>query len=193
MGCASLTSSPAAVIDCIPENRLLCSKAGTGAEHSRRALSQPAEGFSMSQLWQLYQSLGNERYADAIAKIAPYFGTIAPRFRELRPRYCALEIPNTQAVHNHLGSMHAIAMCNGAELAAGLTTDVSIPNDRRWIPVEMNVRYLAQAKSDVLVVCAGDGIDWAVLGNIPVNVSITNTEGVEVLHAIITMRISPKK
>jgi acyl-coenzyme A thioesterase PaaI-like protein len=99
----------------------------------------------MSQLLELYRQLGNEHYADAISKIAPFFGTIEPRFRSLRPGYCALEIPNRDAVHNHLGTLHAIAMCNGAELAAGLTTDVSIPAGHRWIPIEMNVRYLALA------------------------------------------------
>jgi acyl-coenzyme A thioesterase PaaI-like protein len=147
----------------------------------------------MSQLLDLYRKLGNERYADAIVNLAPYFGTIAPRFRELRPGFCALEISNTRAVHNHLGTLHAIAMCNGAELAAGLTTDVSIPAGRRWIPVEMNVRYLAMAKSDVLVTCNGDKIDWTVLGDIPVPVAVSDAAGVEVVRAIITMKISPDK
>src|SRR3979409_1646518 len=94
-----------------------------------------SRGFAMSQLLQLYRSLGNERYAAAIAGLAPYFGTIDPKFKDLRPGYCAIEIPNTPAVHNHLGTLHAIAMCNGAELVAGLATDVSIPVGRRWIPI----------------------------------------------------------
>ncbi len=147
----------------------------------------------MSTLLQLYRKVGNEGYAGAIAKLAPYFGTISPRFRDLRPGYCSLEIPNSRAVHNHLGTLHAIAMCNGAELAAGLTTDVSIPPGRRWIPVEMTVRYLAKAKSDVVVTCDGEKIDWTALGPIPVGVSITNTEGAEVAQAVITMSISPEK
>jgi acyl-coenzyme A thioesterase PaaI-like protein len=147
----------------------------------------------MSQLLELYRQLGNEHYADAISKIAPFFGTIEPRFRSLRPGYCALEIPNRDAVHNHLGTLHAIAMCNGAELAAGLTTDVSIPAGHRWIPIEMNVRYLALAKSDVLVVCEGDKIDWTALGQIPVPITITDATNTEVVRAVITMKISRKE
>jgi acyl-coenzyme A thioesterase PaaI-like protein len=147
----------------------------------------------MSQLLQLYRSLGNEQYAGAISNLAPYFGTINPQFKELREGYCALVIPNTRAVHNHLGTLHAIAMCNGAELAAGLTTDVSILPGRRWIPFEMNVRYFAMAKTDVTVVCDGKDVDWSNLGNVAVPVSITDADGNEVLKASITMKISLPK
>jgi acyl-coenzyme A thioesterase PaaI-like protein len=147
----------------------------------------------MSQLLQLYRSLGNERYAAAIAGLAPYFGTIDPKFKDLRPGYCAIEIPNTPAVHNHLGTLHAIAMCNGAELVAGLATDVSIPVGRRWIPIEMNVRYLAKATTDVSVVCDGQGIDWTVVGDVVVPVIIRDTAGKEVCRVAITMHISPER
>ena len=34
------------------------------------------------------------------------------------------------------------AMCNMAELAGGLMTDVSIPQGSRWIPSGMTVKYL---------------------------------------------------
>jgi acyl-coenzyme A thioesterase PaaI-like protein len=158
-----------------------------------RATGRSSEGIAVSQLLQLYLKLGNDRFPAAITELAPYFGTIAPRFHGLRPGYCSLDIANTRAVQNHLGTLHAIAMCNGAELAAGLTTDVSIPEGRRWIPVEMNVRYLAMAKTDVRVVCDGGAIDWGVIGDIQVPISITDTAGVEVVRASITMKISPGK
>jgi len=147
----------------------------------------------MSDLQKLYESIGNERYADAIAEIAPYFGTISPKFKELRSGRCILETPFTRSVQNHLGSLHAIAMCNGAELAAGLTTDVSIPPDRRWIPVEMNVRYLEKAKTDVTVTCDAGNVDWTALGDISVPVRISDTAGTTVCQVSITMRITAKK
>jgi acyl-coenzyme A thioesterase PaaI-like protein len=143
-----------------------------------------------SDLLKLYEAVGNDRYADEIANIAPYFGTISSKFKELRPGYCAVEIPNTRAVQNHLRTLHAIAMCNGAELAAGLTTDVSIPEGRRWIPVEMNVRYLGKAKTDVTVTCDAKDVDWTVLGDVVVPVTVSDTAGKEVCRASITMKIS---
>jgi len=81
----------------------------------------------MSELYELYNKLGNEGYGEAIGKIAPYFSTIHPEFLELRPGFCEILIRNEPSVHNHIGTVHAMAICNGVELAAGVTTDISIP------------------------------------------------------------------
>lgn len=144
----------------------------------------------MSELFKLYLSLGNKNYGEAIGKIAPYFDTIKPEFVDLKPGYCEIVIRNTRAVHNHLGTVHAIAMCNGAELAAGLMTDVSIPEGRRWIPVGMTVKYLAMAKTDLRVVAQGRDIDWTVTGEIEVPVEIIDSNNINVLEAKIIMKVS---
>jgi len=151
------------------------------------------EVFAMSQLLELYRAVGNKQYAAEIAKIAPYFGTIDAQFKDLREGYCALTIPNRHAVQNHLGTLHAIAMCNGVELAAGLTMDVSIPGTRRWIPIGMTVRYLGMAKTDVCVECDGRKINWSKVGDLMVPVSILDTSQKPILTAEVTMKISEKK
>jgi hypothetical protein len=90
-------------------------------------------------------------------------------------------LPHRDSKHpggsHHLGTLHAIAMCNGAELTAGLTTDVSIPAGRRWIPIEMNVRYLAKATTDVLVECNGQALDWSVVEDTAVPVTVSGRRG----------------
>jgi hypothetical protein len=48
-----------------------------------RTMMTPGKGQLMSQLLELYRSLGNEHYAGAISNLAPYFGTINPQFKEL--------------------------------------------------------------------------------------------------------------
>lgn len=144
----------------------------------------------MSELFKLYLALGNNKYGETIGKIAPYFDTIKPEFVDLKPAYCEIVIRNTRSVHNHLGTVHAIAMCNGAELVAGLMTDVSIPEGRRWIPVGMTVKYLAMAKTDLRVVAQGRDIDWTVFGEIEVPVEIIDSNGIKVLAAKIIMKVS---
>jgi len=146
----------------------------------------------MSQILELYKSTDNETFTRLITEAAPYFNTIDPMFVDLKPGYAEVKLPNTRSVHNHLGTVHAIAMCNAAELVAGLMTDVSIPETNRWIPIEMTVKYHAKAKTDLRAVAYGDDIDWAVTGEIRVPVSIYNTEEKEVFSALITMKISPK-
>lgn len=144
----------------------------------------------MSKLLKLYNAVGNGAYGKKIAELAPYFGTINPTFLDLKPGHCSLVIPNTPAVHNHLGTLHAIALCNGAELAAGLTTDVSIPVEKRWIPVEMTVRYLAKARTDVTITCQGEDVDWTSTGDLQVPVIAVDTDGKQVATFRITMKIS---
>jgi acyl-coenzyme A thioesterase PaaI-like protein len=144
----------------------------------------------MSELLDLYQKIGNQSYGAAIGRIAPYFSTISPEFVALRPSYCELVIPHTRSVENHLGTVHAIAMCNGAELVAGLMTDVSIPEGMRWIPMGMSVRYLAKAKGNLRVVADGGTVDWS-QEVIRVPVDISDPAGKKVFEAEIEMKVSP--
>ncbi len=147
----------------------------------------------MSKTMEIYKQVGNAEFTKLVTGMAPYFETIDPEFIDLRPGYAEVKLPNTKKVHNHFGAVHAIAMCNAAELAAGMMTDVSIPDSNRWIPVEMTVHYLRKAKTDLKVVAKGSDIDWAATGNLKVPVSIYDTEGTEVFSALITMNVAAKK
>lgn len=147
----------------------------------------------MSQILELYRSTNNKEFTKLITGAAPYFSTINPMFVELKPGYAEVTVPNAKSIHNHMGTVHAAAMCNAAELVAGMMTEVSIPDSCRWIPMEMTVRYLAKAKTDLRVVAKGEDIDWNVIGETKVPVSIYNTEGKEVFSAVITMKVSLKK
>ena len=124
---------------------------------------------------------------------APYFASISPRFTELRPGYCAVSIRNRRAVHNHIGTVNAIAMCCMAELAAGVMTDSTIDRSLRWIPRGMTVRYLARGDTDLR---AEAGLENAPApgfkGDIMVPVIVRKEGGDVVMEADITMYISPR-
>lgn len=143
----------------------------------------------MSQFLMLYNQLGAEKFSSAIGGVAPYFSSIDPAFVELRPGFAEIRIANQRKVHNHIGSVHAIAMCNGAELVAGTCTDVSIPAGARWLPVGMTVQYLAKAKSDLRVLTEADAVDWTQPGNIDVPVAAYDAQGLKVFTAVITMNV----
>ncbi|HEY0819180.1 MAG TPA: hotdog fold domain-containing protein [Rhizobacter sp.] len=143
----------------------------------------------MSQNLALFQQLGPETFSAAIGNVAPYFASIEPQFIDLRKGFAEVRIRNQRKVHNHIGTVHAIALCNGAELVAGTCTDVSIPEGARWLPIGMTVQYLAKAKTDIRVVTECDGVDWSQPGNIEVPVAAYDTEGTKVLGAVITMNV----
>ncbi len=143
----------------------------------------------MSQFLEMYKNVGAEQFSKLVTQVAPYFSTIDPEFVELRPGYAEVLLRNQKKVHNHIGSVHAIAMCNAAELVGGTMTDASIPKGARWIPQAMSVKYLAKAKTDLKVVADGEGIDFSQPGEIVVPVAAYDNEGTKCFTADITMNV----
>jgi len=96
-------------------------------------------------------------------------------------------------VLNHIGTVHAIAMCNMAELAGGTMTEVTVPSNYRWIPKGMTVEYLAKAETDLKAVAKMDPIPaFAEAAELPVTVTVTDTASKPVFRAVITMWVSPR-
>lgn len=125
---------------------------------------------------------------------APYFASIRPQFEELRPGYCTLTISKRRAVQNHLGTVHAIAMCNMAELAGGTMTEASTPATHRWIPKGMTVEYLKKAETDLRAEASfNTRPEFGTATSVPVTVVVTDTNNQLVFRAEINMWISPKK
>lgn len=123
---------------------------------------------------------------------APYFASIKPRFVTLRPGYCKVQLKKRRAVTNHLKSVHAIAMCNLSELAAGSMLEASIPKHMRWIPKEMTVSYLKMAKTDLKASCEISTDTLTMPQELPITVNVTDTQGVEVFRAVINMYLTEK-
>lgn len=126
---------------------------------------------------------------------APYFGSISPLFIELKPNYCEIAIKKKRSVLNHIGTVHAIAMCNMAELAGGTMTEVTVPSTHRWIPKGMTVEYLKKAETDLIAVATPveKNYDWDKAGEYLVNVEVYDSQKEKVFQATITMWISKKK
>ncbi len=143
----------------------------------------------MNPLLSLYQSAGPAKFTSTVCGIAPYFSSISPSFTELAPGKAVVDVPFRREITNHIGTVHAIALCNAAELVAGTMTDVSVPAGWQWIPKGMQVKYLAKAKSDITAVADGSNIDWNAEGDLEVPVSITDKEGKQVFTAVITMSV----
>jgi acyl-coenzyme A thioesterase PaaI-like protein len=126
---------------------------------------------------------------------APYFATIAPRFVALAPGRCEVRIRDRRRVHNHIGTVHAIALCNLAELSAGVMTDATIPADMRWIPKGMSVEYLKKAVGTMHGIATPElatpvpdgGHEW------PVRVEVVDSADETVFRARVLMWVSPRR
>jgi acyl-coenzyme A thioesterase PaaI-like protein len=156
-------------------------------------MSKP--NFALS-LWQKLSGKpgGKWFFSLMISRRAPYFTSISPLIKELRPGYCEVFSQKRRAVTNHIGTFHAIAMCNMAELAGGMLTEVSVPASHRWIPKGMSVEYLKKAETDLHAVAELKPLPrFGAAAELPVTVNVYDTSEQLVFRAVISMWISPKK
>ena len=135
---------------------------------------------------------GTRAFSLLFALKAPYFRTVRPQVREVRPHHAALTIRKRWAVQNHIGTVHAIAVCNGLEAAMGLLAEATTPPNRRWIPKGMTVSYLAKSTTDLLCIAETDPADWEDVGDVPVRVRAVRTDGTVVVDGIITIYVSER-
>ena len=137
---------------------------------------------------------GHWLFSRVVCFKAPYFGSIGPLMTLLEPNRAEAAIAHRRSVTNHLGTVHAIALCNLAEFVGGLMTDASIPSTMRWIPKGMTVQYLKKAVGRQHAVAtpvfapghASEGYE------LPVEVVVTDPQGDAVFRATISMWVSPR-
>jgi uncharacterized protein (TIGR00369 family) len=123
---------------------------------------------------------------------APYFSTIHPHVTDLRSGYCRVEIKDRRSIRNHLGTVHAGALCTLSELTCGLAVEATLPSHLRWIPKEMTVQYIKKARGKLVAECSVDpGI--LIPGDVSVPLEIKDATGDTVLHAVIVFYISQRK
>lgn len=138
--------------------------------------------------------LGRHLFSKALCVKAPYFNSIKPLMVDLQARKAEVKIRKRRAVLNHLGTVHAVAMCNMAELAGGMMMDVSIPTTHRWIPKGMTVEYLKKANTDLTAYATGDfSHTWPESGEFIAKVEIKDNHGISVSRMEITMWVSTKR
>lgn len=146
-------------------------------------------------LWQRLRPLpmGNRLFSVGVWLRVPYFRTVLPTVTELRPGYCAVRGPFWWGVRNHIGTFHAIAACNLAELAMGMLAEATVPVTHRWLPKSMTVEYLAKATTGLRAVAELDPVpELGDAGELAVPVLIHDRAGQLVVRAVITIWVTPR-
>ncbi|WP_141014503.1 hotdog fold domain-containing protein [Nocardioides sambongensis] len=139
-------------------------------------------------------SLGKRVFSIAFSQKAPYFATIRPRFTVVEPNHVELVIPKRRGVQNHIGTVHAIALCNGLESAMGALAEVTIAADQRWIPKGMEVAYTAKATTDITCIAETDQAQWdAADGDLPVRVRGVREDGTVVIEGVIKLWVTARR
>src|ERR1700755_3430466 len=158
----------------------------------------------MSQLLSLWQKsravpvvgplLGARAFSLAFTQKAPYFFSIRPRFTVIEPNRAELVIPKRRQVHNHLGTVHAIALCNGLEAAMGARAKATPPADRRWIPKGMEFASTAKPTSDITCVAETDASQWTSDDpDLPVRVRGVRDDGTVVVEGVFRLWVPQRQ
>lgn len=138
---------------------------------------------------------GRALFSTAMCLRVPYFRTVLPSVREMRAGYCEVTAPKWWGVRNHIGTFHAIAACNMAEIAMGMLAESTVPPTHRWLPKGMTVSYVAKAETGLRAVArlpeipdfGDDGFD------LDVPVIVSDRTGKPVVTATITIWVTKKK
>lgn len=154
---------------------------------------------SMSSTYTMWRKLsalpgGRRLFSAALCLRAPYFRTVLPSVRAIRPGRAEVGAPKWWGVYNHIGTFHAIAACNLAEVAMGMLAEATVPGTHRWLPKRMNVHYVAKAETSLTAVAelpalpefGSDGMEMEV----PITVS--DTSGTPVVTGAITVWVTPR-
>jgi acyl-coenzyme A thioesterase PaaI-like protein len=149
------------------------------------------------RLWKrLAERPGGTRLFSAAAMVrVPYFASIVPHVRRMEPGFAEVSVPKWFYVYNHMGTVHAIASCNAAELAMGMLMEATVPTTHRWIPRAMTVHYLQKATTSLRAEAQIDPPDFSAIteGNeLTVPVCVYDDAGTEVVHADITTWVTPR-
>ena len=150
-----------------------------------------------SRALEMFRRLGDSApgrwlYARLICRQAPYFSTIRPLIEALEPGRCVVRLRQHRAIENHIGTVHAIALCNAAELAGGLATDATIPPTMRWIPKGMAVSYRRKALGELRATARVPAVEAGTAQELHVLVEVRDADDEIVFDADITMWVSAK-
>ncbi len=136
---------------------------------------------------------GSRLFSKAIGLAAPYTATIGAHVEVLRVGHAEVTLRDRRAVRNHLDCVHAIALCNLAELAGNVAIAYSMPNDARFIVAGLNIEYLKKARGKIRAVVDAPVPESSARREYDVVVRMLNDRGEEVARATLRTLVGPKK
>jgi uncharacterized protein (TIGR00369 family) len=138
-------------------------------------------------------AIGRWLFSRVVCFRAPYFASIRPRFVQMGEGRIEVHMKKRRSVTNHIGTVHAIAMANLCEIAAGTMMEALLEPSMRWIPKGMFIRYLSKANSGVTARATMPAVAVGESQDALVAVHVFDSQGTEVVSADITMYVSPRR
>lgn len=155
-----------------------------------RSMSAPA---LIREGWKLLSGLpgGRRLFSRLLGAAIPYTGSLGAEVAALEPGYARVLLRDRRAVRNHLRSIHAIALCNLAELTGNLALVYSLPDDSRFIVTALSIDYKKKARGVITGECRCTPPATAAKQAYELFVSLTDSSGAVVATATLKTLVGP--
>lgn len=155
------------------------------------SLSAPGE--RLRALWGRLAPLpgGKLLFSFLLGRMTPYSATIGARVEELAPGFCRVTLRDRRRVRNHLGSIHAMALANVAEMASGLAVLVGLPPGIQGIVTGFSITYLKKARGSLIAECRAERFQVTAEQEYEAAVAVSDAQGDIVARASARWRLRP--
>jgi acyl-coenzyme A thioesterase PaaI-like protein len=136
---------------------------------------------------------GRHVFSRMVGLAAPYTGSIGAQVEEVGQGYARVHLEDRRAVRQHLGSVHAIALCNLAELCGNLAVAYSLPDGMRFIVAGLAIDYKKKARGRITATAEIEVPQGVAKADLEVPVILRDAGGDEVARATLKTRIGPVK
>jgi uncharacterized protein (TIGR00369 family) len=126
-----------------------------------------------------------------LGRMTPYSGSIGARVAELAPGLCRVTLRDRRRVRNHLGSIHAIALANLAEMASGLAVLVGLPAGVQGIVTGFSITYLKKARGLLTAECRAESLNVTSEQEYEAAVAVMDAQNDVVARATARWRLRP--
>ena len=152
-------------------------------------------GTSLRSAWATLAPLPGGRwlFARLLSFMNPYSGAVGARVVSLEPGHVVLELKERRAVHNHLDSVHAIALANVAEMASGLAMLAALPEGARGLVTNISLAYLKKARGVLTAESRITLPDVTVDGTHEFVSTVKDEAGADVARATVTWKLGPDR
>lgn len=121
----------------------------------------------------------------------PYAATLRPDIELVAAGHARVRMRDRRAVRNHLGSVHAAALFNLAEMAANLALMSRTPEHGRWIVTGTDIEYPRKARGDLVAEAKLPELDWSQAHDVQGEASVLDASGAVVAITRPRWRIGP--
>lgn len=156
-------------------------------------MQNDSPGAAILTQWRRLSTLpgGGWLFSKLLGWRVPYSGSVSPRVLLLAPGHARVRIRERRALRQHLGSVHAIALMNVAELASGLAMLGALPLGMRGIVTKITIEYFKKARGTLVAesrcVVAPDLAE----GEYDFSSEVQDSAGDLVARATVTWKLGP--